>query len=115
MAIFEKDYNLAIEKIKENINYSYNFFKENYKEDFIRAHAIERNNKWKDEIKKFNDLNKSYTDKGKINNNYYKYKFKYDIIIQYNIYETIIEYYLLMKKEENIIEYEFENLDCKIK
>lgn len=89
-------------KILQSIDYTNNFMISMHPGE-LRSYATERNNKWKHDAKTFSKNNKAKTGTGKINNKFYRYKFKYDVVVPKNIYFIIMEYYYY-SLENNIIE-----------
>ena len=91
------------QKIKTNIKYAQGFMSESGQDVFLRSYATERNMKWKEEMKEFVNNNSPVTSENKINNDFYRHKFKYDVVVPKSIFDTIIDYYLY-SVEENVIE-----------
>ena len=91
---FERIKNIGDEDIRTGVSYSKSIFLDNSKEGHIRSYAVERNNKWRTEMNEFLKKNSPKTSRGTINNDFYKYKFRYDIVVPQKIYDAIMAHYI---------------------
>lgn len=106
---FDIDIKNKSKKMTEGIKYSHSFFSKDTSQGPIRSYAVERNNIWRAEMNKFVGANCSTTCNGKINNNYYRHKFKYDVIVPHNVYAKLLEHYRDLKisgDEDRIVFFE---------
>lgn len=100
--------NSLIEKnIKKNISYALGFSKESMHAGHLRSYATERNNDWKKQYKQFVNDNSPRTADGKLNNNFYRFKFKYDVVVPAPVLKEIIDYYLYSLENKVVEDIEF--------
>ena len=102
-------------KIKESINYTKKFIHESVHAGELRSYATERNNTWKYDAKVFTKENTSKTIAGKLNNNFYRRKFQYDVVVPSVVYSSLLDYYLYslenkVKEDVEFMEKYFDHL-----
>ena len=95
--VFDRIKDVGSEDVRKSISYSRMKFLENSDQGYIRSYAIERNNKWRNEMNDFLKKNKPRTERGTINNDFYKFKFRYDVVVPKPIYEAIMCHYITVQ------------------
>ncbi len=93
--------------IRQGMKYTAKYAEESKSAPHLRSFATERNNNWKKESKKFLAENAPKTKDGKLNNDYYRYKFKYDVVVPKIVYDTILDYYKYSLEIGCVEDYEF--------